>query len=618
MEGLPREVLRWVQSLDLAYSVKHVKRDLSNGFLIAEIASRYYDKDVQMHSFDNGTALRIKKDNWGQLFKFFRKVGIDISQEEIDGIIHCEDGVVVMFVNRLYEALTQRTVQKVARRPLPEKQPPFARNTGAAAIRNSLRSASLAETSDETVKMMQLEERVGMHERSLLEEKSLDPERYKPRKLAAPLPSGAPPAPQITVQEITVRQVERSVARLRAADMTYETAQDLPCVDEAPRDLDVVLDECCDVDDFLAQLRRDDCLPSGTVAVYGKLEAAASTIACAVMAAGVDAAFPERVAPLFASAIQRRACPTAVFDAAVAAFSAVGRALTARSTTTAPIDTTVPLLVPVLYVFEGMDAKRRSLLRLLKDLTHDTSHMHLIDVLRSHIDAEPVFLACVSVLAQFVLREDNDAAVVDLYAYYVAVCLQSNTSSLRANAIAALAAAAPKRSAVLAASIPGLQLVADQDEWWETQAQLVVLAAVVLAQNASLVAADVRRAVLAIVSTCFHASAALPVRTVGVAALAPVVDAQDQDATLQRAFVDVLISLPPDDVACLLGAAADDAQLARIAGATCLPNLDPHPQPIHLAFASPLYLADLVQHYAAPEDAAPLLRLIDDQQFEEE
>jgi len=112
--AVPREIYKWLQSLDLSYSIKNVKRDFSNGFLIAEIFSRYYPNDIQMHSFDYGSASSRKSDNWQQLGKFFRKREIPIEQDMIEGMIQCRSETAVQFLQKIYTFLTKKTIQPIA------------------------------------------------------------------------------------------------------------------------------------------------------------------------------------------------------------------------------------------------------------------------------------------------------------------------------------------------------------------------------------------------------------------------------------------------------------------------------------------------------------------------
>ena len=110
MSGLPREVIKWVQSLDLSYSVKNPKRAFNNGFLIAEIFSRYFPADIQMHSFDDGESMHKKRDNWKQLMDFFKRRGLPIIIKDVDSLILNENNSTIEFVKQVYTLLTERAL----------------------------------------------------------------------------------------------------------------------------------------------------------------------------------------------------------------------------------------------------------------------------------------------------------------------------------------------------------------------------------------------------------------------------------------------------------------------------------------------------------------------------
>lgn len=120
---LPREVYKWIQCLDLTFPVKNVRKDFSNGFLIAQILNRYfYSKYFPMHTIENGFSQTCKANNWTLIESYMKKVdhpitsnnpqfwkGTDLSRFIKDSAID----EILKFLISLFQELTKRRVDPV-------------------------------------------------------------------------------------------------------------------------------------------------------------------------------------------------------------------------------------------------------------------------------------------------------------------------------------------------------------------------------------------------------------------------------------------------------------------------------------------------------------------------
>jgi hypothetical protein len=105
---IPREIIKWIQSLDLSYSYKDSKRDLNNGFLVAEILARYFPNRISMHSYDMSENTKRKANNWMLLGRFFKKYGLPFQPEQWIDIQKGDFDQLVTFMLSLYQFLTKR------------------------------------------------------------------------------------------------------------------------------------------------------------------------------------------------------------------------------------------------------------------------------------------------------------------------------------------------------------------------------------------------------------------------------------------------------------------------------------------------------------------------------
>mmetsp|Transcript_19275 Transcript_19275/g.68100 ORF Transcript_19275/g.68100 Transcript_19275/m.68100 type:complete len:815 (-) Transcript_19275:115-2559(-) len=613
---LSREVLKWVQSLDLAYSVKNAKRDFSNGFLVAEIFSRYYDKDVQMHSFDNGHSVASKKDNWAQLLKFFAKrnvlpAGEPVTQATVDAIVHCRDGAAVAFINSVYELLSGRRVQKPPEPPAGDPLPAFAKPTASTVLRDSLMDPDM-QTTDHSVAEAKMKEKLEAHEADLQTQRLEDPARFAPRdRMSSKVlrgsarTVGAEESKQsVTVKRVNVKTVDAAnVAQLRATkEIAAHSARAGMSVTSGSRSVlamggdgdpaamaaamaaaavpsavdvlnEVVMRELAGRDvvhtfdprkpaclSFVDAVRGMDDFPDDlTAQVVDGFGARAGDLAdaCAVRPKdfwSVVAVFT----PL--AVVLPEASPG--FAAVTDAYCALGRAMVAKDSSSAAAgnaqalfeDFALPKLCTLLRTHAE---KRAALVRVVYSFAGPDveAHTQAIRSLQTTLDHLPTLMLCMVHCAHnetaLALADEH---LLDLYLYYCMIGMGMSSPSIRAASVGMLAvilAAKPEMGRRMLDRVAALQ----DDTWWETRAQVLVVCATLLRE----VPADdgdgmADRATE--IATAVLAAASPPVARVGLAYLAPCLEAHD---ALVQPFVAALLALP--------GSVRENLLLAGDAGA---------------------------------------------------
>jgi hypothetical protein len=201
---MPREVLKWLQILQLSTSFRNPRRDFANGLLIAEIVDRYMPGELTMSAIDGGSALARKLDNWDQLNKVFSKIDVPISKEVIDGTLHCKVGAAEVLVQMLYMYFSQKTTTVLERNTATieftdaqyqESLPLHARTTLSTAIKSNIRPTEFRTDKDTLSNNSRIDRISQDHQERRMEERANDPLRFgmKPRN-AKGLPTNPKPA----------------------------------------------------------------------------------------------------------------------------------------------------------------------------------------------------------------------------------------------------------------------------------------------------------------------------------------------------------------------------------------------------------------------------------------
>ena len=558
-------------------------------------------------SFDNGSSVKRKLDNWQLLNKFFLKHQIPLGDKElIESMVHSKDKAALTFVCNMYMFLTQRQVPDMEslRITSDAETPYFARPTAARLIKESIKDSELTTTMKSQHSMSnKASDLLDQHSAQQRNDRTNDPSRFSTQQRART--ERGPPkqpsdeeksAPLIEFKEVSVKPIDFSVAQVRQSkDLSSRMmteGSDAPGSESGPRPaqmaaaaapgrsstsvLEGVISRVMssqpefpqlEVKDtgllaaFTDAVHNHDVSPEDVVAVCDGILGSNDDVAA--LGSGVLSA-PKDLWTFFSliAAILEGSDAPIVMDAVEQVLLAVGSEATAIDAAVSRglfVEYALPLMLPMLSA--GI-RRRPALVGMYAFSENDVlTHARLIKTLQDSLGGgdDGVFVHCAAVLVTIESQFNDD--LLDVYLYYAIMGSSMAEPAVRAAALSMLPAIIEQNETLVVNMLGRLEPMVE-DGWWEVQAQLLQACAALLSR----ISAEDENAtrVYAIADTIMTRYTSPNIQKIGLTCLAGCIEAHPE---MCRSYVQFLLNLPHHFRMNLLGP-AEEVEPVQILGAT--------------------------------------------------
>ena len=488
--SLPRELHLWLQSLDLSLPLKHPRRDLSNGYLIAELLSRYHPSCIDLRQYRTGSSTDSKLANFQHLQRALAKAQLDLPRTLLDGLMHAQPGAHLQVLTSLYQQLTGRHLTPIPPPPAPSSAssstPSFLSATASAVAKARTHASDvmggLSSALDEHHTVLAVEAALANHDDAQREERKRHSQALRQHMAAqrtqfvAAKADPTPPPPQCTVKLVTVRQSATPAPSLPSS--LLPSSRPLPL----PRSSPSTLDSCV--------LNSPHFTYHQTAPPYTELIASLHSLPDAAVAAIIDGIVADGVDSLTANAVvtpkdyyttltllfplvTHPPATSAAFASAVTLLTAWGQRIRARDAalaTALAMDYLLPKLTPLATT---QPEKLHTLFPTLLAYGGEG----VVPALAGMVSSPPVLLRAVSALLQ------ADPSLADAALAYVDPHVSHSDAVIRALALSLLAPIAATEPSKAWAYWPTLASLpcATQSDWAEAASAVTVACALLTA-----------------------------------------------------------------------------------------------------------------------------------------